>query len=180
MTKIAILSLVFALIVSSNSYCSNKDIAIFRFEGKVIFVSDLNHNMDSIRTFRCFPFNSLLLKNTGLNKSSQKSLTKFNTVESSFNKRLKFLSKSIKLEKLIFFANKQAITIDKSSINILNSKRCIKENFDKWPTYLQEMTRAEIYLRDRFVLGNKVKKESLQNFVNTIFNRTNHEMLILK
>ncbi|MBT3585582.1 MAG: hypothetical protein HN509_11810 [Halobacteriovoraceae bacterium] len=161
-----------------------EDVAVFRIEGQVFFVSDLRQFSDKLKVMRCFKFSSLLLKATALRKTDQKRLPKLSYDSLSLLKNKGFISKILRLIKLQLFIKGQKLKINPNKNNVLRPAGCIKRKYSQWPSDLKALAHAELYFRDRFKNQEGSKKEdekmkkSISVFIDTVDKKISHELLL--
>jgi hypothetical protein len=172
-----------ASLANSSGKLIEKDVAAFRVQNKIVFLSELSPYISHLNTFRCFKEDSILLDALKLDKLSMPKVLQFKTNSADeLANRAPIVKKIVSLLKAQLFANKQRVSVEGDFIKSLGVGDCISGAWDNWPNELRSMVQAELFFRDRFkredssVLETSKFKASMEEFLETIEKKIEHDL----
>jgi len=145
------------LFISTTAIAQNKiitsDIALYRIEEKVTFLSAYKTFRKQLNIFRCFENKVLLLPALELDKANLKTLPSVKKVKSFDEESKKFLKKLILLEKALIHIKKQGRHYDKKFLKYFERSKCLNSPYKTWSKQMKYLVTVELYFQERFKKG---------------------------
>ncbi len=149
------------------------DQALFRIPGKVLFYQKALESIDALKKVNCISKTPIIYQ--ALNyKNINHELGK---TPYEWRRNDQTIQMLVLLEKIKSFGLTGVGQDIDEVFNRLSKTRCRNLKLEKESQSLQELVRVEFYLQDRFVKNNKLVKDSLKTFVDSISNKSRHEIL---
>ncbi len=161
----------FLLQIAGIERAYGKDRALFRFENKVIFLSEAKKLISELESFRCLKSDWVSLELTNLSNKDYKRFPKLGFSKAALNKEKQFIERFITLQKLKVFAKEQLVKIDDNDLSKVNKSSCFPRGHKSWSTEVEDLVKLEYYLKSRYI-DNAKKDEDLKirlnSFLSTI------------
>lgn len=149
------------------------DQALFRIPGKVLFYQKALESIDALKKVRCVSTRPIIYQALKYKKIDHK----LGKTPYEWRINHKTIQMLVLLEKIKSFGL-TGVGQDQEEVSERFGKtRCRNLNLSKQSLSLQELVRVEFYLQDRFFKNGKLVKDSLKTFVDSISNKSRHEIL---
>ncbi len=166
--------------VESKNKVFLEEIAVARFSGRVLFLSDIKSKLIALRKFRCFGKKSLLINTFNLSQIPFPRIQNFNVRNLSRYKKL--VDIVLTMEKVRSFAGSfgRRASMEEFLSKFLTSK-CRLGPYIKWSSSQRDILGLELYLQDRFLNLPKTSKtkDGIGSFFQSFDKRYPHEWLVV-
>ncbi|RLA64954.1 MAG: hypothetical protein DRQ88_09675 [Epsilonproteobacteria bacterium] len=172
--------------LSTNVVAKNKiitsDIALYRVQDEVVFLSSYKAFKKGLRIFRCFNKNVLFLPALGLDKESLKTLPSVKQIKTFDDDSKRFIKKVILLKKALIHIKKQKRKYDKRFFTYFEKHKCLNRPYRSWSKTIQNMVTVELYFQERFKKGTKLKIydpkvwENVKFYLLSLDKKINHDV----
>ncbi|WP_127716422.1 hypothetical protein [Halobacteriovorax sp. HLS] len=127
----------------------SKDMAIFKIEEQVYYLSDINESLKDLSVFRCLDQKSLLLTSLKISKREYEEFNSFLPDYSALGRRQEQLEKLMILHKMLLYSVPISINVSQDNLNSIGFSKCNKST--KLSNTMKLMIKSEFHLRDRFI-----------------------------
>ena len=152
-----------------------QDRAVFRMETTVFMLSDLKDYLKNVNVLRCFSRKSYLLDTLQLGRAHLKRIPSYRQLNDNLAQHEAFLAKLLKMIKMESFANQQKIDTGAGFHAKLGIGGCVSKDWKKWSVRFKSLVHTELFLRDRYGVGKKTKKQ-MELFLQTMDKKFGHNL----
>lgn len=156
--------LLISLFLSTNVFAQSKlissDIAIYRVQDEVVFLSQLKAFRKNLIKFRCFKDKVLLLPALGLDEKSLKVVPSMKKLKSFDKDSKEFINKVILGNKALIHIKKQKRKYGKKFLKYFEKGNCLKGPYRKWSEQIKNLVTVELYFQERFKKGKSKSFDS--------------------
>lgn len=166
-----------ALLFSVGLWAQTKDRALYRFDNKVLFLSEVRGQILQLEKFRCLNKSWKSLELTKLTKKEYPRLPLLPLGKKALNEEREFILRYINLQKLKTFAKDQLVKIDPKELKKINKRSCFPKGQASWSKEVQDLVKLEYYIKSRYKKDPKKPaeyQERLESFFSTIIRKSNN------
>ena len=154
-----------------------KDRALFRYENRVLYLSEVRSMITQLNKFRCLKKDWVSLRLTKLSAKDYPILPKLPFKKSALNEEREFINRYISLQKIKSFAKDQLVKIDNKELKALNKTKCFPEGYGSWSEEVKNLVKLEFYIKSRYLDSSKTEEEReqrLNSFFSTIYKKSSN------